>query len=108
MSDDDGTLDPEAARFVAKLRRLMIIASATTFVAIAAVLAVIGYRVFTLEGSAPPAADVAVSLPAGAKVIASAVGDGRIVLTIEVAGATELRIFDLKTLKAVGRIRLSP
>ena len=55
MSDDDKPLDPEAARFVAKLRRLMIIASATTFLAIAGVLAVIGYRVFTLEGSAPPA-----------------------------------------------------
>ena len=29
-------------------------------------------------------------------------------IEVEVAGATELRIFDLKTLKAVGRIRLSP
>ena len=108
MSDDDKPLDPEAARFVAKVRRLMLIASATTFLAVAVVLGVIGYRVFRLEGSPSPAGEVAASLPAGAKVISSAVGDGRIVLTIEIAGATELRIFDLTTLRAVGRIPLAP
>ena len=107
MSDDEKPLDPEAARVVARIRRLMMIASATTFLAVAVVLAVIGYRVFHLQGSAPPA-DVAAGLPAGAKVISSAVGDGRIVLTVEIAGATELRIFDLNTLKAVGRIPLAP
>jgi hypothetical protein len=108
MSDDEKPLDPEAARVVARIRRLMIIASATTFLAVAAVLAVIGYRVFHLGGSPPPVAESAAPLPAGAKVIASAVGDGRIVLTVEIAGATELRIYDLNTLKAVGRIPLSP
>jgi hypothetical protein len=107
MSDDDKPLDADAARLVAKLRRLMMIASATTFLAIAVVIGVIGYRVFRSEGS-PPAAAAEAGLPAGAKVIASAVGDGRIVLTVEIAGATELRIFDLATLKAVGRIPLAP
>jgi hypothetical protein len=108
MSDDEKPLDPEAARFVAKVRRLLMIASATTFLAVAVVIGVIGYRVFKVEGSAPPAPDVMAALPAGAKVISTAVGDGRIVLTVEIAGATELRIFDLHTLKALGRIRLSP
>ena len=46
--------------------------------------------------------------PAGAKVISTAVGDGRIVVTIEIAGATELGIFDLHTLKPLGRVRLNP
>ena len=107
MSDDEKPLDPEAARVVARIRRLMLIASATTFLAVAVVLAVIGYRVFHLQGSAPPVSEAA-ALPAGAKVISSAVGDGRIVLTVEIAGATELRIYDLNTLKAVGRIPLAP
>ena len=86
----------------------MMIASATTFLAVAVVIAVIGYRVFHLGGSAPPAAEATATLPAGAKVISSAVGDGRIVLTVEIAGSIELRIFDLNSLKALGRIRLAP
>jgi hypothetical protein len=108
MSDDEKPLDPEAARAVAQVRRLMMIASATTFLAVAVVIAVIGYRVFHLGGSAPPAAELTATLPAGAKVISSAVGDGRIVLTVEIAGSIELRIFDLNSLKALGRIRLAP
>ena len=56
MSDDDEKpLDPEAARIVARVRRLMMIASMTTFVAVAVVLGVIGYRVFTDEGRVQPA-----------------------------------------------------
>ncbi len=108
MSDDEKPLEPEAARAVAQVRRLMMIASATTFIAVAVVLGVIGYRVFKAEGSAAPPPDVTAALPAGAKVISTAVGDGRIVVTIDVAGATELRLFDLTTLKALGRIRLAP
>ncbi len=108
MSDDEKPLEPEAARAVAQVRRLMMIASATTFIAVAVVLGVIGYRVFKAEGSATPPPDVTAALPAGAKVISTAVGDGRIVVTIDVAGATELRLFDLTTLKALGRIRLAP
>ncbi len=53
-------------------------------------------------------APVAATLPAGAKVLSSAVGDGHIVLTVEVDGAVELRTFDLKTLKPLGRLRLEP
>ena len=108
MSDDQKPLDPAAAHVVARIRRLMMIASATTFLAVAVVIAVIGYRVFHLGGSAPPAAEATAMLPAGAKVISSAVGDGRIVLTVEIAGSIELRIFDLNSLKALGRIRLAP
>jgi|SRR5664279_1054045 len=108
MSDDDEKpLDPEAARSLAKVRRLMTIATATTFIAVAVVLGIIGYRVFHLEGR-PPAADVSATLSAGAKVISTAVGDGRIVLTVEVAGAIELRTFDLNTLKPIGQLRLAP
>ena len=48
--DDEKPLDPEAARIVAKVRRLMMIASLTTFIAVAVVIGVIGYRVFHQRG----------------------------------------------------------
>jgi hypothetical protein len=108
MSDEEKPLDPEASRAVAQVRKLMIIASATTFIAVVVVLGVIGYRVFHLEGRATPAGDVSATLPAGAKVISSAVGEGRIVLTMEIAGSIELRTFDLNTLKPLGQLRLAP
>ena len=104
---DDQPLDPQAAAHIARVRRLMMIASATTFLALAVVLAVIGYRLFKLGGSAPAPANLAAPLPAGAKVLSSAVGEGRIVLTVEIDGAIELRSFDLNTLKPLGRSRLT-
>jgi len=85
----------------------MLIASLTTVIAVGAVFGVIGYRVFRSgESAAPPAAAAAASLPAGAKVLSTAVGDGHVVLTVEVNGAVELLSFDLRTLRPLGRIRL--
>src|SRR4249920_591143 len=63
--DDEKPLDPDAARIVANVRRLMIIASLTTFIAVAAVIGVIGYRVFKGEGRVQAATDVTATLPAG-------------------------------------------
>jgi hypothetical protein len=106
---DDNPLSPEAERAVAKVRRLMMIASVTTFLALAAVLGVIGYRVFHLGGSAASQggfADVTAALPAGAKVISTSVGSDHIVLTIEVAGGIEVLTFDPDTLKPLGRLQL--
>ncbi len=86
----------------------MLIASLTTIIAVFFVFAAIGYRVFHMGGSAPPPppADLTATLPAGARVLSSAVGDGHIVLTVEIDGAIELRSFDLNTLKPLGRLRL--
>ncbi|MCK9908193.1 hypothetical protein MXD81_03570 [Microbacteriaceae bacterium K1510] len=108
---DERPLSPEQERFIARVRRMMAIASVTTFVAVGIVLAVIGYRLFTLQGSAPPAAtgtQALPSLPMGAKVVSSAIGEGRLVLTIEASGGLELLSFDLATLKPLARQRLSP
>ena len=44
------------------------------------------------------------ALPAGAKVLSSAVGEGRIVLTVEVGGAIELCSFDLATLRPLDHV----
>ena len=107
---DEKALDPEAARAIAKVRRLMTIAAATTFIAVAAVLGVIGYRVFHLGGSAPQGGftDVTAALPAGAKVLSTAVGSDHIVVTVDVAGAIEILTFDPDTLKLLGRLKLNP
>ena len=104
--DDEKPLDPAAARMVAKVRWLMLISGVTTLVAVAAVLGVIGYRVFKAEGSAPPA-DVTALLPKGARVVAISAAADRIVVTIELGGTLEGRTFDLKTLKPTGRLRFA-
>ena len=104
-ADDAAPLDPAAARIVAKVRWLMLIAGATTLLAIAAVIGVIGYRVFKAEGST--SADVTALLPKGARVIAAAVAEDRIAVTLDVGGAIEIRTFDVKTLKPTGRLRFA-
>jgi len=102
---EEKPLNPEAERALANVRRLMLIAGVTTFVAIGAVLMVIGYRVFHAGGSAASLSDIMVTLPAGAKVTSTTIGEGRLALTIEVNGRTEVRLFDLATLKPVGTIK---
>ena len=106
--DTEKPLDPEAAGLVAKVRRLMVVSTLTTFLAVAAVIAVIGYRVFKGEERAPFVTAVSAAIPAGAKVLSTAIGDGRLVVTVETNGAIELLSFDLNTLKPVGRVRLTP
>src|SRR5437763_5716801 len=112
----DDELDPAspgAARMFARVRLMMAIAGATTLIAVAAVLGVIGYRLFRAEGSAPAVSettapeDITALLPKGARLIATAAAGDRIAVTIEVGGATEIRTFDVKTLKPVGRLRFA-
>jgi hypothetical protein len=109
MPDPHAPTDSQAAAAIARVKRLMLIASLTTVIAVGAVFGVIGYRVFRSgESAAPPAQTVTASLPAGAKVSSTAVGDGHVVLTVEVDGAVEVLSFDLKTLRPLGRLRLAP
>jgi hypothetical protein len=105
--DDDKPLDPAAARMVAKVRWLMAISGATTLLAVAAVLGVIGYRLFKVEGSAAAQADVTALLPKGARILSTAVAEDRIAVTVDAGGAIEIRTFDLKTLKPTGRLRFA-
>jgi hypothetical protein len=109
MSDPNDELDPDAARFLRKVRWMMAIAGATTLIAIAAVLGVIGYRVSRMEGSGTvaAAAEATARLPKGARVVSTAVAEDRIVVTVDVAGAIEIRTYDLKTLKPVGRLNFA-
>jgi hypothetical protein len=95
---------PEQAALVARVRRMLLIASLTTALAIAAVLIAIGYRLFKVEGSANTAAVTAV-LPRDAKVVSTAVTGDRVVVTLDVGGSTEIRTFDVHTLKPIGHLR---
>ena len=98
--------DTAAAGLAARVRLMMIISGLTTLVAIAAVVGVIGYRVFHTGGGAPVAEGI-VTLPKAARVIATAVAGDRIVVTLDIGGATEIRTFDVKTLRETGRIRFA-
>jgi hypothetical protein len=104
VSESDETFDPDAARLAAKIRRLMLISAATTVIAIGAVFAIIGYRVFKAEGSTA-ITEVTATLPKDARVISTAAADDRIAVTIQVADGIEIRTFDPKTLQATGRLR---
>jgi hypothetical protein len=95
---DTGTL-------VARARLMMIISVLTTLIAIAAVVSVIGYRVFNSGGAI--SADGIITLPKGARLISTVASGGRVAVLIDIGGASELRTFDIKTLKQTGRLRFA-
>jgi hypothetical protein len=101
VSEDDAA--DAAAGFMSKVRWMMAISGATTLIAIAAVLGVIGYRVFKSEGSAP-AVEVTALLPKDARVISVSSAEDRIVVGVEVGRAIEARTYDAKTLRPTGRL----
>jgi hypothetical protein len=104
---DAAPLDPVAARYISKVRLLMMISGATTLVAIAAVLGVIGYRVFKAGESGTPGKEVTALLPKGARVVAITAAGDRLVATVVVAGVLEASTFDVDTLVPTGRLRFA-
>src|ERR1700760_1784822 len=104
----------EQAALFARVRRMMLIASLTTAVAISAVLVAVGYRLFKSEGSAQgPARDQAAArdvtelLPQGARITSTGTAGDKIVITLDIGGTTEIRTFDAQTLKPTGRLRFT-
>jgi hypothetical protein len=102
--DVEKPLDPAQARLIAKVRWLMVLSGFATILGIAVVLGIIGYRVFSAEERP---AEVTAMLPKGAKVVSTAAADNRIVVTIELDGAVEVRIFDIKSLRLLSRMRFA-
>ena len=97
---------PEQAALFARVRRMMLIAGATTAIAVAAVLIAVGYRLFRSEGSVTTAVtDVTAALPKGARIVSTAVAGERLVVTLDIGGTTEIRTFDAKTLKPAGKLK---
>ena len=103
---DEKPLDPEQQKIVAKVRWLMLVSGFATVLGIAVVIGVIGVRMYRSGGDVAPS-EVTAVLPKGAKVIATAVADDRIAVTIEQGGMVEVRTFDLKTLRPTGRLRFA-
>ena len=95
---------PEQAALFARVRRLMLIAGLTTALAVCAVLIAIGYRLFRSEGSVV-ATDTTSMLPKGARIVSTGIAGDRLVVTLDVGGATEIRTFDAKTLKPAGKLK---
>ena len=97
---------PEQAVLFARVRRMMLIAGLTTAVAVGAVLIAIGYRLFRSEGSVTAAAsEVTAALPRGARIVSTAVAGDRLVVTLDIGGATEIRTFDVRSLKPAGKLK---
>jgi hypothetical protein len=98
---------PEQAALIARVRRMMLIAGLTTAIGVGALLVAIGYRLFRADGSVQ-VTDVTATLPKGARIVSTAalLGD-RLAVTVEIGGATEIRTYDAKTLKPVGRLKFA-
>ena len=97
---------PDQAALIARVRRMMLIAGLTSALAVAVVLIAVGYRLYRGEGSpAAAATDIIATVPKGARIVSTAVAGERLVLTLDIAGVTEIRTFDAKTLKPAGKLR---
>jgi hypothetical protein len=99
--------DVAASRMMGRVRWLMIISGLTTLVAIAAVIGVISYRLSRTSGNSGAITEAVIVLPKGARVVGTSISDDRLAVTLDVGGATEIRTFDVKTLKETGRIRFA-
>jgi TRAP-type C4-dicarboxylate transport system permease small subunit len=99
---------PDQAALIARVRRMMLIAGLTSALAVAVVLIAVGYRLYRGEGSpAAAATDIIATLPKGARIVSTAVAGERLVLTLDIAGVTEIRTFDAKTLKPAGKLKFA-
>ena len=106
-TSEDKALDPEAAQFLARVRRLIASSLLFTGLALAIVLGAIGYRLSRTDGS-KAVAEGEIGLPSGAKLVGTALGEGILALTLEINGTSEIHLFDSATLKPRGRLRLRP
>jgi hypothetical protein len=97
--------ESEAVQVVARARIIMLISALTTALAIAAVVGVIGYRMYGAGSTATTTETI--PLPKGARLISTSASAGRVAVLIEIDGVNELRTFDIKTLKETGRLRFT-
>jgi len=97
---------PEQAALFARVRRMMLIAGLTSALAVTVVLIAVGYRLYHGEGIATAAStDITATLPKGARIVSTGVAGDRLVVTLDIAGVTEIRTFDAKTLKPAGKLK---
>jgi hypothetical protein len=97
--------ESETAHLVARARVMMMISGLTTILAIAAVVVVIGYRVFNTRTG--PIVDATLTIPKNAHVIATLATATAISVTLDIDGKTEVRIYDRKTMQQTGRLHFN-
>ncbi|MGB6966586.1 MAG: hypothetical protein WBD90_19265 [Xanthobacteraceae bacterium] len=66
---------------------------------------VIGYRMYSGAGNTP--VEDAITLPKGARIVSMAGSGGRVAVLIDNNGTSEMRVFDLKTMKESGHLRFT-
>jgi hypothetical protein len=104
---EEKPIDPEQARFMARVRLMMALSGVAMLLGIAVVLGVVGYRLFRSGGSPAPTETI-VRLPPGSRIAQTAVGEDHVVVTIEIpGGGIEIRSFDAQTLRPTGRLRFA-
>ena len=104
VSDDEKPLDPAQAKIVARVRWLMLLSGMATILGIAVVIGVISVKLFR---GGDTTFDVTALIPKGARIVETAVAGDYVVVTLDVGGATEIRSFDARTLRQVGRLRFA-
>jgi hypothetical protein len=97
--------ESETAGLVARARTMMMISGLTTMLAIAAVVTVIGYRMYS--GAANSPVEDVMTLPKGARIVSMAGSGGRLAVMVDNNGVSELHVFDLKTMKESGHLRFT-
>ena len=95
---------PEQAALTAKIRRMMLVAGLTTVLGISALLIAAGYRLFHADGGAA-GNDATIALPKGARIVSTALSGDRLAVTLDIGGATEIRTYDARSFKLVGRLK---
>ena len=106
LKDPDGKpLDPTAQAVVDRVRRMSMLSGIATVLGISVVIVMVGWRIYRAGDPPPTQAEIVASLPKGAKITATAVASDRVVVTVDVNGAIELRTFDATTLQPLGRLR---
>ena len=112
--DEDKPLDPAVEQVSRRIRRLMLISALTLGFGLVAVFLAIGYRLMTWQPKPPPvlAAGAAVptldratlGLPAGARLVTTALDGDRLALGFETATGTMIVVIDLRTKAMVDRL----
>jgi hypothetical protein len=115
--DDDKPLDPAIEQVRQRVRRLMLISALTLGLGIVAVFLAIGYRLMTYQPKGPPALvagaaiptldRAALGLPAGARLVSTALDGDRLALTFEAPAGTTIVVIDLRSKAMVDRLMIA-
>jgi hypothetical protein len=99
----DDELTSEQAQLIARVRRLMAIPLLVMVAGFLTVFGVIAYRLYFKTPAAIKTVDKVLNLPRGARVLSTTVNEGKIVVTVDTGGTTEVLLYDLESMQPRGR-----